>query len=46
VVVEGGGAVSFEQKVERINYGEIGHYRPFLPEMKAGVVYTFQKKRQ
>ena len=42
---QAGGAVSFEQKVTRIDYGEIGHYRQFLPEVKTGIVYSFQKKR-
>lgn len=44
LVVQAGGAVSFEQKVRRINYGEIGHYRQYLPEVKTGIVYTFGKR--
>lgn len=44
LAIQAGGAVSFEQKVKRINYGEIGHYRQFLPEVKTGIVYSFQKK--
>ncbi len=40
LVFEAGAAFSFEQTVNRISYGEIGHYRELLPELKAGVVYT------
>jgi hypothetical protein len=44
LTVQAGGAVSFEQKVERLNYGEIGHYHEFLPELKACVAYKFKNK--
>jgi hypothetical protein len=46
LVIQTGGAVSFEQKVRRINYGEIGHYRQYLPEVKACIVYNFNKSGQ
>lgn len=39
LLVHAGGAFSFEQKVKRLNYGEIGHYRDLLPEIKAGLVF-------
>jgi len=45
VAIQAGGAVSFEQKVKRISYGEIGHYRQYLPEVKAGIAYNLKKKR-
>ena len=44
LVFQAGGGVSFEQKVRRISYGEIGHYRQYLPEVRAGIVYHFRKK--
>jgi hypothetical protein len=43
VVVQAGAVFSFEQSVKRINYGEIGHYKDLLPEIKTGIVYTFSK---
>jgi hypothetical protein len=46
LAIQAGVAVSFEQKVTRRNYGEIGHYRQYLPELKAGMVYSFQKRAQ
>jgi hypothetical protein len=39
--LQGGAQLSFEQTVERLSYGEIGHYKELLPEIKAGVVYNF-----
>jgi hypothetical protein len=44
VLVQTGIVFSFEQSVKRINYGEIGHYKDLLPEIKTGIVYTFSKK--
>lgn len=44
LTLQAGGAISFEQKAERLNYGEIGHYRQYLPELKAGIVYDLKKK--
>jgi len=46
LLVEVGAAFSFEQTVERINQGEIGHYRELLPEAKAAMVYTLFTKRK
>jgi hypothetical protein len=43
VFVEGGACVSFEQKLKRINYGEIESYKEWLPEFKTGLHYTFGK---
>ena len=43
LMAHAGGAFSFEQKVKRINYGEIGHYRDILPEIKAGLVFHLTK---
>jgi hypothetical protein len=43
-VVQAGAVFSFEQSVTRINYGEIGHYKDFLPEIKTGIVYTLSKQ--
>jgi hypothetical protein len=39
-----GGAIAFEQSVERINYGEIGKYRDLLPEIKVGTYFSFKSK--
>lgn len=44
VVVQAGAIFSFEQSVKRIDYGEIGHYKDLLPEVKTGIVYTFSKQ--
>jgi hypothetical protein len=43
-VVQAGVVFSFEQSVKRIDYGEIGHYKDLLPEIKTGIVYTFSKQ--
>ena len=43
LMVHAGGAFSFEQKVKRLNYGEIGHYRDFLPEIKGGLVFHLKR---
>lgn len=43
LLVQAGSAFSFEQSAKRISYGEIGHYRQILPEVKAGIVYNFVK---
>jgi hypothetical protein len=45
VFLQGGAQVSFEQTVERLSYGEIGHYKELLPEVKAGVVYNFSNAK-
>jgi len=34
--LDAGIAVSIEHSMERINYGEIGMYREYLPEFKLG----------
>jgi hypothetical protein len=39
IVLDLGMAVSIEHSVERINYGEIGMYREYLPEFKLGLTY-------
>lgn len=47
LLVEAGAAYSFEQSVERISQGDIGHYRQWLPEIKAAITYTiFTKSRR
>ncbi|HMJ69017.1 MAG TPA: hypothetical protein VK508_08980 [Cyclobacteriaceae bacterium] len=40
VLFEVGPTYSFEQHLERIKYGEIGHYRYVLLELKVAVAYT------
>lgn len=45
LVVQAGTAFSFEQSVKRLNYGEIGHYRDVLPELKVAVVYQVSNRR-
>lgn len=42
---EAGAAFSFEQSVERIKQGEIGHYKELLPEIKVGMLYTLYRKK-
>lgn len=41
--VQGGMAISFEQTVKRLHYGEIGHYRQFLPELKLGAIFNLNE---
>jgi hypothetical protein len=44
-LIECGAAFSFEQSVERVGQGEVGHYNELLPEIKIGILYSlFQKK--
>jgi len=40
---QGGVAISFEQTVKRLDYGEIGHYRQTLPELKLGAIFNLNK---
>jgi hypothetical protein len=42
--VDLGASISFEQKVERIRFGEIGKYRDILPELKIGTHFSLNKK--
>jgi hypothetical protein len=37
--MEVGGAISLEQSVKRIRFGEIEKYKELLPEFKAGILY-------
>jgi hypothetical protein len=46
VVFQGGVAFSFEQSVKRIAFGEIGHYKDRLPEVKAGIIYKLAKAHE
>jgi hypothetical protein len=41
IAMDLGPAISFEQSVQRISYGEIGKYRDLLPEFKIGTHYRF-----
>jgi len=45
LLIEFGGAISFEQSVERVGEDEIGHYKELLPEIKVGILYTLYQKR-
>jgi hypothetical protein len=38
-----GVAFSFEQSVTRLNFGEIGHYKDTLPELKLAVIYKLMR---
>lgn len=42
---DAGAAFSFEQSVERIKPGEIGHYRELLPEVKLGILYPLYRSK-
>lgn len=39
IALDIGTAISIEHSVERINYGEIGMYKEYLPEFKLGLTY-------
>jgi hypothetical protein len=41
-----GVAFSFEQSVTRLNFGEIGHYKNKLPELKVGVNFKFIRTKE
>lgn len=43
--LQAGAAFSFEQSVTRLNFGEIGHYKEKLPELKIGINYKFTKTK-
>jgi hypothetical protein len=45
LLVDFGAAFSFEQAVERVGEGEVGHYKELLPEIKVGILYTFYQKK-
>jgi hypothetical protein len=45
LLLDFGGAFSFEQSVERIGEDEIGHYKEVLPEVKVGILYTLYQKK-
>ena len=45
LLFEVGGAFSFEQSVERVGQGEVGHYKELLPEVKVAILYTLYQKR-
>lgn len=40
IFLESGVAISFEQAAKRLNYNEVGIYKQFLPELKAGISFT------
>jgi hypothetical protein len=41
LTAQAGVVISFGQTVQRLDYGEIGHYKQILPEIKTGLVYNF-----
>ena len=43
VRLESGPVISFEQAAKRLNYNEIGYYKPLLPEIKITMLYTLFK---
>ena len=45
LLVEFGAAFSFEQAVDRVGEGEVGHYKELLPEIKVAILYTLYQKK-